>query len=216
MSRVSVSLIVFSVLAIAIACGPTIYTSAEFEGYRQTHHLVAVLPFQVTIDPNKLPKEITPEMAKQTMHDEGLSFQHELYIRFLEKEKKGEYTVEFQDVDKTNALLLKADITDANIASLTKSELKSILGVDAIISGTIHREKLMSTGAAIVTGVLFGFFGNTNEVNVTLNIHDAATDELVWKYDHKASGSVGDSPEELAKSLMKNISKKFPYKKPKA
>lgn len=216
MKRFAFALLLLTALGLTLACGPTIYRSAEFDGYRETHHLVAVLPFQVSIDPNKLPKEITPEMAKQTMHDEGLAFQHELFLRFLEREKKGEYTVEFQDVDKTNALLLKSNITDANIATMTKSELQSILGVDAIISGTIHREKLMSTGAAIVTGVLFGFFGNTNEVNVTLNIHDAASDKLIWKYDHKASGSVGESPADLAKSLMKNVSKKFPYKKPKA
>jgi hypothetical protein len=112
--------------------------------------------------------------------------------------------------------LNKAAITHENLNQYTKEELRNILDVDALISGTIHRSKPMSTGTAVVLGVLFGVWGSTNEVNVSLNIHDGASGELLWKYDHKASGSVGSSSEGLAESLMKNISKKFPYKKPKA
>lgn len=214
----AVALVVSVLLLVALlaGCGPTIYKTTEFEQYRQTHKSIAILPFVVSIDPNKLPKNITPEQVEAQKHEEAHALQQQLYMRFLEREKKGEYTVDFQDVDKTNALLAKAGISDSNMASLTKRELKEILGVDAILSGTIYRQKLASTGAAIATAVLFGFFAATNEVDVNVNIHDAATDELVWKYEHKAKGSVGDSPEKMAKSLMKSVSKTFPYKKPKA
>jgi hypothetical protein len=62
-------------------------------------------------------------------------------------------------------------------------------------------------------GVLFGAWGSTNKVNVKLNIHEATKGDLVWEYDHEASGSVGSSAEKLAESLMKNVSKKFPYQR---
>lgn len=200
-----------------IGCNtPKTYLAGGFENYQSAHRLVAILPFQVTIDPKKLPKDFSLEMAKEAEKDEAYNFQQQLYLRFLEKQEKGEYTVKFQDVDDTNARLGKAGINNENLANYTKAELKNILEVDALIAGTISRERPMSTGAAVVIGAIFGVWGSTNKVNVGLNIHDASTGDLVWKYEHEASGSVGSSSEELAKSLMKSISKKFPYKKPKA
>ncbi len=206
--------VVLALAAFAVGCGPKIYVTPDFESYRQTEKSVAVLPFVVTIDPKKLPKDFTPEMAEKAELEEGVTFQQQLYMRFLERHKKGEYSVDFQDVDKTNALLGKQGINSRNIGNYTKEELHQILGVDALISGTIYRAHPMSTGTAVVLGVLFGAWGSTNEVNVAMNIHDGASGELLWKYEHKASGSVGSSTENLAASLMKNVSKKFPYKNP--
>lgn len=212
------SLLLISVLCILVmGCNtPTTYLATGFEDFQHAHRLVAILPFQVTIDPKKLPKDFSLEMAKEAEKDEAYNFQQQLYLRFLERQEKGEYTVKFQDVDDTNARLGKAGINSENLTNYTKAELKNILEVDALISGTISRERPMSTGLAVALGALFGVWGSTNKVNVGLNIHDAPTGDLVWKYEHEASGSVGSSSEELAKSLMKSVSKKFPYKKPKA
>lgn len=212
MRRSYLLLATLAILLIA-GCGPQIYTNQNFTQYQQAHQLAAILPFDVTIDPNKLPKNLTMEDKAKAEKDEGYGFQRQLYMQFLQRQQKGEYTIEFQDVDKTNALLAKAGVTYDSLFYMTKGDLKKILEVDAIIGGTIYREKLMSTGGAIAMGVLFGAWGNTNKVNIGLTIHDATTDELVWKYDHETSGSVGSSPEKMAKSLMKNISKKFPYKR---
>ncbi len=202
-------------MLIASCGGPKMYLAGEFETYRQTHQRLAILPFNVMIDPKKLPKDFTLEMAKEAEKDESYNIQEQLYMRFLDREQKGKYTVKFQDVDDTNARLGKAGIDNENLGNYTKAELKEILEVDALISGTIFRERPMSTGTAIVLGAIFGIWGSTNKVNVTLNIHDAASGELLWKYEHEASGSVGSSSVDLAESLMKSISKKFPYKRPK-
>lgn len=207
---------VLLILLSFLSCGPTIYTAPNFEEFRKNHKTISILPFEVIIDPNKLPKDYDLDMKKNAEEAEAYNFQQELYMRFLEKYEKGEYTIKFQDIAKTNALLNKLNINNFNIKNYTKEELRMILSSDAIISGTIHRSKPMSTGTAIVLGVLFGAWGNTNEVNVSLDLHDGNTGELLWKYDHKASGSVGSSSEKLAESLMKGISKKFPYKNPKA
>ena len=91
-----------------------------------------------------------------------------------------------------------------------KEDLAKILGVDAVISGKIQREKPMSEGAAIALGVLIGFWGSTNKVNIDLTIHDGATGELFWKYTHQISGSVGSSSEQLVKSFTRKIARNFP------
>ena len=78
----------------------------------------------------------------------------------------------FQDIDKTNAILAKNNIDFAALRTITKEDLARLLGVDAVISGKIQREKPMSEAAAIAVGVLIGFWGSTNKVNVDLTIHD--------------------------------------------
>lgn len=194
-------------------CGPKIYLNPEFSDIRAQHHVIAILPFKVTIEGSKLPKNITPEMVEKLEQDEGILFQGILYSKFLEKQQKNEYTIEFQDADQTKAILAKYSITYDNMDHYTKMEMASTLGVDAIISGTIRRSQPMSATSAIVVGALFGAWGNTNRVDVSMTIHDGNTAKLLWKYDHNASGSVGSSSEGLANSLMKNVSKKFPYKR---
>ncbi len=216
MKHAIVGSIIFLMAILLSGCAsPTIYISPNFGEYQMAHKQLAILPFSVSFDAKKLPKDYTPEMAEEAKREEGYNIQRELYTRFLDRQQKGEYTVEFQDVDKTNATLAKNKIAFKDLDAEIKQELCRLLEVDAIISGSIYREKPMSTGLATGLGVLFGVWGSTNKVNVTVNIHENSNSDLVWKYDHEASGSVGSSSEKLAESLMKNISKKFPYKKPK-
>ena len=73
-------------------------------------------------------------------------------------------------------------------------------------------EKPMSEGAAVAVGLLVGAWGSTNKVETTINIHDGKTGNLLWKYDYEAQGTVGSSTTELVNALMRNASKKFPYK----
>lgn len=101
-----------------------------------------------------------------------------------------------------------------NLGNFTKSEVAKTLGVDSIISGQIKRSKPMGTGAAVAAAFLVGVSA-TNEVNVNVTIHSAAEGNLLWSYDHEVTGSLGSTPERLSKSLMKDMSKKFPYKKEK-
>jgi len=71
--------------------------------------------------------------------------------------------------------------------------------------------KPMSEGAAVAFAVLFGVYGSTNEVAVTLNINDCMNRKLIWNYSHKFSGSLGSSPSRLVDGLMRNASRKMPY-----
>ena len=191
---------------------PTVYTAPDFSTYQAEHKTVAILPYSVQIELKKLPEGTTEADIQRMEHDEGYLFQKVLYSQFLQGVSKDRYTVDFQDCDKTNTLLTRADIKQEDITRYTKDELATLLGVDALISGNIKREKPMGTGAAIASTLLIGI-GQTNQVHVNMAIHDGATGNLLWSYDHEVSGGLGSSPEGLAKSLMKKIAKKFPYEK---
>jgi hypothetical protein len=191
------------------SCGPTIYKSVDLEGSKNKVKIVGVLPFVVSIDSRRLPKGVTAETLKESQQKTGYDMQNASYTWFLQRQEK--YTVTFQDVDRTNALLKKANITYDNISLEDKGEICKLLGVDAVISGKAPLSKPMSEGGAIAMTFLVGFGGATNKTSVTLVIHDTKS-SLLWKYDYEESGGIGSNSESLTKGLMKNASKKFPYK----
>lgn len=194
-------------------CAPEIFTSPNFATVKRKHKTVALLPFDVTVSMKKLPKGVTVEQVKADEEKTAFTAQSNAYTYFLKEMGRDKYTVDFQDIDKTNATLVKSDINYSALKSKTKDELCKLLGVDAVITGKITLEKPMNEGAAIALGLLVGFWGNTNKVITNLSIHDSMDGKLLWKYDWEANGSVGSSTESLTRALMRNVSKKFPYKK---
>lgn len=196
-------------LLILSSCA-SIYTSPEFSKVRREHQTVAILPFDVAIMVKKLPKGMTYEMLKEQEKDEAYVMQSTCYSVFLKRAH--DYSIKFQDVDKTNALLAKHGIDYDNLRETSKDEIAKILGVDAVISGKVSRSQPMSVAGALAVGLLTGVAAPTNEVLVDFTIHNGTDSNLLWKYNHKVSGGLGSSSERLAESLMKSVSKKFPYK----
>jgi len=202
-----------AVLAVAAALSlgacATVYRAPRLNELRRTHRVVALIPFDVSISSARLPKGMTLEMLREMEKDEGYNTQALFYARFLQK--SADFSVAIQDVDKTNALLAQSGVAFEDLRTVTREDLARMLGVDAVISGKIQREKPMSEAAAVALGVLIGFWGPTNKVNVDLTIHDGATGELFWKYSHQLQGSVGSSSEQLVKAFSRKIARNFPY-----
>jgi hypothetical protein len=106
---------------------------------------------------------------------------------------------------------LKAGIDPHDLATHTHEELAKILGVDAIMGGSMHTTKPMSEGASVALGMAIGFWGNTNSGNITINLNNGAEGALLWKYDNRLTSSLGSDIEMIMDALMKKASKKFPY-----
>ncbi len=202
----------FSLAFVLAACGPKIYKSAEFDTALARHKTVAILPAEVTtrLRPNEA-KRLTTEQLEDINKKTGYDIQDKMYSWFLRRSDRFRYTVTFQDITRTNALLTQAGVTYANLGSKDRAELAQLLGVDAVLQDRSTMDKPMSDGAALAVGIVFGAWGSTNNVQTTINIHDGKTGNLLWKYDYTASGSVGSSPNNLVNGLMRNASKKFPY-----
>lgn len=205
----SIYLILFSFFL--TSCGPTIYLSEDFSLVSKSHKRVAILPLDVSVEMKKLPEDMTMEQLDEANVETGYTMQNNIYTELLRKSK--DYRVKFQDVDKTNSIFDKNNMSIYDINLEDKAKICELLEVDALISGNMRMSKPMSGAGAATLGVLFGAWGSTNKVFVTMNIHEGKDADLLWKYDYEASGSVGSDPESLSKSLMRNVAKKFPYKK---
>lgn len=199
-------------LSLLSACGPKIYKSNEFDDVATKHKIVAIVPADVTImlRPNQSKKMSADELEKNR-ESTAYAIQDKMYSWFLRRSDKFKYTVKFQDVSKTNSILKEAGLTYKDIRIKSKESMAKLLGVDAVISNMTRMDKPMSEGVAVAIGILIGAWGSTNNVNTTINIHEAGQGDLIWKYDYVAQGSVGSSPENLVNALMRNASRKFPY-----
>lgn len=194
------------------SCGPSIYLANDFRSYAPNHKTVAILPADVTISmrPNQA-RNTSAEQMRTLQQQTALDFQSRIYAWLLRRQQQSRYTVDFQDVATTNALLRKANLTDQDMRTLAPQDLAKALGVDAVLTTSVRTSKPMSDGAAVAVGLLVGAWGATNQANITVDIHEAAGGKLLWKYDYVAAGSVGSSPEGMVNALMRNASRKFPY-----
>lgn len=201
----------FALLVLA-SCGPQIYKSADFSSALTKHKTVAILPAEVNIQlrPNQA-KGMTAEQMEDMRLKTAYDVQEKMQGWFLRRGEKYHYTVAFQDVIKTNAILKEAGIAYADLKTTDRAKLANVLGVDAVMQDRLSMEKPMSEGAAVAVGLLVGAWGNTNKVATTINIHDGSSGNLLWKYNYEASGSVGSSTTRLVDALMRNATKKFPY-----
>lgn len=202
---------IISIAALLIISGcATVYRSTDLDTTHSNSKTIAILPFDVHVQYNKLPKGVTVEQIKENEDELAFVFQNQMYTRFLRK--AGQFPVQFQDVDRTNMLLERNKIDVQDLGEYSKDELARLLEVDEIISGKVITTKPMSTGAALVVGVLFNVWGATNTADVTVSLHSGTNSNLLWKFNHVYSGSVGSSPEQLTNQMMKPISRKFPYR----
>jgi hypothetical protein len=155
MNRLPLPTLLISVLL--LSCGPKIYKSAEFDSAFAKHKTVAILPAEVTsrLRPNEA-KKVTAEQIEEQNEKTGYDIQDKMYSWFLRRSEKYKYTVTFQDVSRTNALLKKAGINYKNLSAKDKVEIAQVLGVDAVIQNRSSMDKPMSEGAAVALGLLVG------------------------------------------------------------
>jgi CRISPR/Cas system CMR-associated protein Cmr1 (group 7 of RAMP superfamily) len=127
--------------------------------------------------------------------------------------KADNYSVSFQDVDKTNILLKKYKMLDSMDVH-TKDEVAKALGVDAVIFGSFEQQSTKSEAGAIATAVLFGGFGGkTGEGAMTIQIANGTDVELVWRYTKRMNEGLGVSTDDVVERQMRKLSRNFPYTK---
>ncbi len=201
-----------TVLIAFSSCGPKIYTSSAFSTALARHKTVAILPAEVTMQlrPNQT-RDLTQQQLDEMTMKTGYDIQEKMYGWFLRMSNRKEYTVTFQDVTRTNALLKDAGIEYKDLKTTDRVKIAKALGVDAVIQDRANMEKPMSEGVALAVGLVLGTWGSTNQVETTVSIHDGTTGDLLWKFDYEASGTVGSSSTKLVDAQMRKASKKFPY-----
>jgi len=199
----------------------TMTSFAQFEGAKQTysspklkeeilkHKIVAILPFTVNITYKRPPKNYDPAENKNEENSIAKSLQQSMYTFLLRKGNN--YTVSFQDVDRTNALLKSHGMFD-KLDEITQDSLCRVLGVDAVIKCNYAYEKTASEGAAIAKSIV-GLGGKTGSGALTMQIYNNTTGELLWRFYKAMDDNIMMSSDQLMERMMRKVSRNFPYEK---
>ncbi|AIZ62631.1 hypothetical protein PK28_01145 [Hymenobacter sp. DG25B] len=188
-----------------------IFESPKLKTEIAKHKTVAILPFETKITYKKQPKNFSAEANREQEKSMSKSIQASLYTFLLRKANN--YTVTFQDVDKTNILLKKAGVMD-KLDEMTRDELAKILGVDAVLGGRFEQEQTKSDGAAIATALLIGGMGGkTGTGTLFLQLNEGSDGELLWRFFKTMDDGIGSSTDDLVERMMRKVSRNFPYAK---
>lgn len=192
----------------------SLYTHPDFDAIAESHKIIGIVPFDATVKlrPKDM-KDISTEQLERMELAEGEGIQSAMYAWFLRRDKQGKLHVKVQDPATTIAKLKQAGIEIADIPDHTPQELCQLLGVDALISGTLSTDKPMSEGASAALGVLLGVWGSTNSALVNMFVHNAADGEVLVNYHKRVQGSLGSNNDQLINVLMRKASRRIAYTK---
>lgn len=213
MKTVTFTALVLLIVTASLAQTREIYVNPNFKTLAKDHKTLAILPFITTLSlrPKEVEKSGGVEGVKELEKREGLGVQGAMHSYFLKRKEERDFTLDFQDPVRTNALLERNGITYAKQAGYTPEEIARVLGVDGVVSGTFESTQPMSNGAAIALSVAVGFGGPTNTGKTTINIHDGKSGELLWKYDKTLSRGFGSNTGTIITTIMRKASRQFPY-----
>lgn len=211
------------ILTLLSAVAITNIAGAQFEGSKQVysapkmqteilkHKKVAILPFAATISYKKLPKNFDKTANEQDQNNMAANLQQGMYTYLLRK--ADDYTVSFQDVERTNALLKQKGLYD-KINEVTQDSICKALGVDAVVKCSFSYERTSSEGGAIVKGVLLGAaFAKTGSGSLTMQIYNGADGELLWRFYKEMNEDITSSANQVMERMMRKVARNFPYEK---
>ncbi|WP_285057537.1 hypothetical protein [Pedobacter ginsengisoli] len=188
-----------------------VFESPKLNDEKVTHKIIAILPFATKISYKKMPKNFNAEANRDQEKTMSKSIQSSMYTFLLRKAKN--FTVEFQDPEKTNILLKKAGVSE-KMDEMTKDEVAKILGVDAILGGSFETEQTKSEAGALVSAVMFGGLGGkTGTGTLTLTLNSGQSGDLLWRFFKTMNDNIMASTDDMVEHMMRKVSRNFPYSK---
>lgn len=186
-----------------------VFSSPKLKDAVAKHKTVAVLPFTATISYKRLPKNFDAEADKADEQKLALQMQQGMYTYLLRKAK--DFSVSFQDVERTNALLKQKGIFD-KISELTQDSICKVLGVDAVIKCTYAYERTGSEAGAIAKTILFGVgAGKTGTGSLIMQLYNGTDGELLWRFYKEMNEDVTGSANQVMERMMRKVARNFPY-----
>ncbi|MBU2906052.1 MULTISPECIES: hypothetical protein [Arenibacter] len=204
----NILIIIFTLSCLGVSAQKNIYESEKFDELSQDHTNLAIIPFLTNLE---LKDEISSAELKDLEEKEGYAVQDALETYFSKRKKKKKFSVEFQNIKNTNAILKQNGISYDNIDVYSVKELAQILEVDGIISGTLDLNVLLSKGVPTEFSLLDYINGDANYGRIGVKISDGITGKLLWKYEKQINKKSGKNTTDLIDLMMKLASRKFPY-----
>jgi hypothetical protein len=220
-------LLFVSFVLFLFSCSNRYYTANNFSEKTEDHKVVAILPAEVAFT-GKQPKNLSPEAIAEAEERESIDFQYALMNGILRHANTRKYvtTVNFQDVNTTQKILEKNNISVRDSWNKDDQELATLLGVDAVIRMNIRKQRYMSDEASYGVGVakqviystkigskvpVPGSVGKTYDIYATCNL--LSDNQTLWNDNYKRSTDYEVQPNVVVEWITDWFGENFPYKK---
>jgi hypothetical protein len=211
MKKVIISLLILVVGMQFANAQKKIYESDSFGELSKDHKIIAILPFQTTLNLKSEDTSYSESQIATLERQEGIAVQEALESYFLNRKRKKKLKIEFQDINTTNRLLKKAGITAENMDIYAPQNLCEILNVDAIISGTLTSRLLLSKDIDTSFDLITFLKGKSDYGKIILKLSDKKTGKLLWRYEKIINRKSGKNTRNIINKMMRIASRKFPY-----
>lgn len=188
-----------------------IYVSDTFEELSKDHKIIAILPFQTTLNLKSEDNSYSKEQIDKLAQKEGIAVQQALESYFLSRKNKKKLKIEFQDINTTNRILKKEGITSENIDIYAPQALCKILKVDAIINGSLTSRLLLSKEVDTSFDLITFLKGKSDYGKIIIKLSDKNTGKLLWRYEKTINRKSGKNTSAIIDKMMRKASRKFPY-----
>jgi len=219
-------LIFLSLILITLTSCKRYYKVSNFDQISQDHQTIAILPFEIQIT-GHVSSELTPEIITKIEENESKAFQISFFNKILASTRRGKNPihVKLQHFSRTMDLLNENDISIRESWSKDPSKLANMLGVDAVVKGTIEKQQYFSDGLSAgielgttIIGALGGFTGvpyisnNNKNVRTNYSLVDSTDGTVLWfiGYDHDADWR--RRSDEMISNINRRSAKRFPYR----
>ena len=209
------------VVLVFASCSAKIYTRLDAKHYTMQHKTLAILPPKVKMEVNKKDDAERRQAKQEQELIEVKNTQNEEYSRLLQFIKKGKIHLEIQDVEKTNAILLKIGCPNGD-CGMTPEQLAQALGVDAIMQSNYVFSSQKNVGYGIAYAIIFFPYGTplgvmmacypTNRADLNIKFFDGTTGYLLYSYNNKFGG-LNWKLVDIVDVATKKAVKKSPYRK---
>jgi len=203
----------------------------DYYKHARSHRLIAVVPFDITVK-GKTTRELTPDEINTLILEESELYQQSLYSELLRRSGNNDKDIQvsIQDTRSTNRLLSEAGIDGLSISDYTARQLGEVLGVDAIVSVQLIKEKFLNREMAMAAEILRETARNSpisipttvavnsskltrsSKVDMYSYVLDVDTETALWQYNFEYDLSWDVDPDDAIEKINARIARRFPYR----
>lgn len=182
-----------------------VYASPDLKKAMKDYKVIAILPVGTQLSfKSQVPYLNERNQASERINT-GLANQSRIYSYILPRSNR--MKVEIQDIEKTNLLLLKSEMS-ARPDQYTKEEIAKILGVDAVLSGLYESDAFLTedqvTGDSSSISRRIPRISTSVKNVLTLTLYDGKTGKQMWRYyDYQTQSSY--ISDDLIEGAVRNL-----------
>jgi hypothetical protein len=187
-----------------------VVTSERFQLLSRTHRTIAILPVEVHIV-----QDAAGPFNRQLRHRARVeaSNLYPVLFAFLQRQNSGRTSpLKLQDITLTQRLLASHHLDGAAFKQVPPARLATLLGVDAVLFCSIHRQERLVAEANLRHNLkrISGWAG-PSAGTASAHLYDGKTNEKLWQFEGLLTADLGRDMDQTIRSIGSLVAHELPY-----